>query len=401
MKKLIIVLVIICLLFAGAIGYFSMGGDIIADTPEDTAPDAETQPAEDAAQAEPVAAKTLDYDALYASHDPDAVVMTVGGKDVKWSEYYSLLYGNAQQLETAAAYYGIADVWNESVSENSSETFAVMPVTNAEGTLQQFASIETVAEQNQVTLDADAEAAMAADKQAAIVSVCGEDGTEEDFRAALDGMHMSEEAYDRQIRVGQLYKAGFAKLYGADGANVPDEDAIKFLEDGGYIYASHILLTTMDMSTGEALDEAAAAEKKATADKLYAELAAIEDTAALVKRFAELKSEYCEDTGKTAYPDGYVFAPGSFVAEFEDAAKAMGDYGLSEPVLSSYGYHIILRLPPDPDAVMQYTDAGVAQTARSLCAESEYNATLEATMANMTIVYADGFTAPNLLDYVK
>lgn len=102
---------------------------------------------------------------------------------------------------------------------------------------------------------------------------------------------------------------------------------------------------TKDPSTGEELSDADKADKKAKADEIYKELAAITDQSELMKRFAELKEEYCEDTGKTTYPDGYTFTEGKMVPEFENAVKALEAYEVSEPVQSDYGYHIILRLP--------------------------------------------------------
>ena len=134
----------------------------------------------------------------------------------------------------------------------------------------------------------------------------------------------------------------------------------------------------MDLQTGEALDEATVAEKEELAQKLVTELQAIQDPEELVERFRELKEEYCEDSGKTAYPDGYVFLPGEMVTEFEEGVTALADYGLSQPVKTSYGYHIILRLPLSADAVVSYDNTGAAVTGRSLFASYDYAAGLDA-----------------------
>ena len=46
-----------------------------------------------------------------------------------------------------------------------------------------------------------------------------------------------------------------------------------------------------------------------------------------------------------ANPDGYVFGPGEMVTEFEEGTKALQPGQISQPIQSSFGWHIILRLP--------------------------------------------------------
>lgn len=188
-----------------------------------------------------------------------------------------------------------------------------------------------------------------------MAATVGEEGTEEDFQEYLDSLYRSREAYDRTNMANYINMQNFSESYGLKGEKVSDEQAIGYLEENGYVYANHILLATMDLTTGEALDEAAVAQKKAQAESLVEELKAIDDHEQLVERFKALKEEYCEDTGKTAYPDGYLFQTGDMVEEFESAALLLEEYGVSEPVESPYGYHIILRLPLDADAIVGYS----------------------------------------------
>ena len=118
----------------------------------------------------------------------------------------------------------------------------------------------------------------------------------------------------------------------------------------------HILLMTIDPETNEALSDEEKAEKKAQADELYDQLAAVQDDPeALEALFDELMQEHSEDSGLAANPDGYTFGSGVMVPVFEDTTADLAEYGLSEPVESDYGYHIILRLPVDPDGA--YTDS--------------------------------------------
>ena len=197
-----------------------------------------------------------------------------------------------------------------------------------------------------------------------------------------------------------LYQHGYVQLYGETGELVDDAAAIAYLEDNEYISANHILLMTVDSATGEALDEETVAAQEKKAKEIAAELQAIDDPQLLLARFAELKEEYCEDTGKVSYPDGYTFTPGTMVTEFEDTCNALEDYQVSDPVLTSYGYHVIIRLPLDPDRIVEYSNEGTPLTARSLAANAEYASRMDAQYEKAACAYVSGFSF-NIKDFLK
>ena len=396
MKKFVVLLAVLCLAFAVALGFLAQTPmPLTGDSAETQEPAAET--------AVPVEVETLDYEALYALHDPAEVVMIVDGKDVTWGEYFSWLYMSAMQTEqyfVSMGNYGVPLKWSDAAGEDGS-TYADAAITGGENTLRQLMTILGYAESHGVEASQETLDAVQAQRESDKLATVGEEGTEEDFAQFLRSLYRSEEAYQRATMANYINLQNYTDTYGENGEKVSDEQALGYLEENGYLYANHILLTTMDLQTGEALDEAAVAEKEAQAQALAEELQAIQDPEELVKRFRELKEEYDEDTGKTTYPDGYVFLPGEMVTEFEEGVKALADYGVSQPVKSSYGYHVILRLPLTADTVVSYDSTGAAVTGRSLFASFDYAAGLDAYLENISVEYVDGFQAPDLSKYVK
>ena len=299
--------------------------------------------------------------------------MVVDGREETWDTYFYFLASQADYVEdffaTMESYYGLELKWSD-VAEGDDETYADLAAESVEEALRQFATIEGFARANGVELTEENRQTMAEQLAADMAAVCGEDATEADFEEYLAGLYMSRDMYDRINTVNLLYQETFRQLYGEDGEAMEEAAVLQYLADNEYLSANHILLLTEDPTTGEALDEAAAAEKLATAEKLAEELQAIEDETELLARFAQLKEEYCEDSGKAVYPAGYTFTPGTMVTEFEDACKALENYQVSDPIKSSYGYHVIVKLPRDADALL-LGSSGEALTARASAANTE------------------------------
>lgn len=414
MKKFVALLIVLCVVFGLGIGYRAVTIDDAAEADvaapvDDTAAPAEDLPGIDAeaeAEAEEEAQEddsTAEYAALYAIHEPDYVVASIDGRDVPWADYYYFLHFQAQQMSNyfaqMANYYGMNVGWQDEYETGLSfEDFALE---NTESMLREMYGIEKYSTEHGNELDADDEETLQAQRESDIVSVCGEGATEEDFAEALKIMYISEELYRRLNACNILYVENFEREYGAQGELMDEAEAVKFLEDNGYLSANHILFLTSDMETGEEFSEEEIAEKKAQAEKLVEELRAIEDDDARLARFAELKEEFDEDTGKTNYPEGYVFTEGTMVTEFEDAVKALGDYEVSDPVLSTYGYHVIMRLPHEAGRTVQYLNNGTPVDARYLSASSKYTNDMQNLYASLDIDYAEDFEPIVLSEYIK
>ena len=398
MKKFVLILLLACLVLGCGVGYL-----VVKNGGQDSgAPVALSDP-EPGTDAETSAIRTLDYAAIRALHSPDEIVGSVDGRSITWEEYFYWLHSvglQAEEYMQLMAMYGQSLDWTDKLSAESDETLAESVLTIVQDYARQLNVIEAIAEENGVTLTADNEAELAAQLARTIADSCGEGADEEQFNALLDSEMVSRTMFDRINRSNYLAQNIFTVLYGENGAAVPEETALGYLEENGYLSASHILFMTVDSGTMEPLDEETVAQKLKQAEDVSAELRAIEDVSERVKRFAELKAQYCEDTGKTLHPDGYLFPSGKMVTEFEEGTKALGEYEVSEPILSPYGYHIIMRLPLSAEMTIEYSEAGTPLTARAIWANEQYNAMMNSRIENSVFTRADGF-ALDLLEYLK
>ena len=393
MKKAFATLLAVCLIGAAVLGYD------FGTNNRDFRLKAYAAATEQAASSEETAAAPagIDYEAIFALHQPDEVVMTVGEHEVTWAEYFYYLYRQASSIEnylSMMAMYGMSADWNDPADENGA-SYLELTMQSTELTAKTLAGMEGLAKENGITLTEEDHKLIEEKSAEDYVAACGEDATREDFEEYLKTIYLPVSLYDRMNELSLLNQNSVTALYGENSELVSDEDALAYLDQAGYLYANHILFMTIDPSTREALDEATVAEKLSQAEALAKELQAIEDHDELLKVFAERKQALDEDTGKTAYPDGYIFQPGTMAAEFEQTAREQEPYQVSEPVLTTYGYHVILTLPLTPDTVLTS-----GTTARQEFATLDYADRLDAYIEAQEVVYAEGFQPPVLTDYM-
>lgn len=155
---------------------------------------------------------------------------------------------------------------------------------------------------------------------------------------------------------------------------ITDAELLKYYEDNKktlseeYKKAKHILILTQDSKSGQALSEEEQETAKELAEEIYSRVQNGEDFDALMRK-------YSQDPGLSSNPEGYVFASGEMVPEFEQAADSVSA-GEVTMCKSAYGYHIIKRLPIEySDIADKVEDSAMKEkiSARLKLWEEQYN----------------------------
>lgn len=278
---------------------------------------------------------------------PDAIVASLNGNGASADLVAYWIGYDVSYLNSYMQYYtGSSINWDDTLSDGMSVADYVKA--SVLSSVKQHLVLENLANKYGVTLTEGQESAMADSDQTYIDQY----GSEEAFEEEIAKLGMRRETYDRVARSNYLYQ-NLYELYNTEGSALyaSDEDLAVYAADQNYITADHILLSTKDLTTSEALTDEQKAEKKALAEEIKQKLDACEgDIDELTALFQELADQYSEDPGRETYPTGYTFTTGSMVQEFEDAAYALSEGEVSEVVESSLGYHILLRLPLDKAA---------------------------------------------------
>lgn len=382
--------------------------------------------AENISAAEQSAEQAQQSKAPANSYLADAVVCTVDGLECTWEEYYYWLNNCRQSVESQLGEITDWDALNAYYTDMTNEQVVLAL---AQNDMLYYHTILVQTDAAGVTpTDEQAEQELLLEADQMFGDGNGELSEEE--RAELDAyLAQAGISYKLQLKLAK-YKLAEQSLFEYCTASVDDEQVVEWAAEQGYMAAKHILLLTVDAQTREPLDEATAAEKAETADYLLAELTEAkaaeekalaaaaqsgetaetgteasgepEDPAAQARAdfeayFDKLMNEYSEDTGLQTHPNGYVFLPGEMVEEFEQAVQSLdGDLGLSGVVKSDFGYHIILRLPLDPDGVLGQNRYGYDVTLRDYVLNNIFSQTNSKAAEDVSVEWTDGFDTIDL-----
>jgi len=179
-------------------------------------------------------------------------------------------------------------------------------------------------------------------------------GTEESLNRHLKSVGMTPDEFRSKMTEEATAQAVLEREL---KVNVSDDEIKKFYNDNPskfeqpeMVRASHILLSTRDMTTNEELS----AEKKAAKHKLAEDLL---KRARAGEDFAKLAKDFSEDPGSKDNGGEYKFPRGQMVAEFETVAFSLKTNEISDIVTTKFGYHIIKLSEKIPAQKVELTKA--------------------------------------------
>ncbi len=317
------------------------------------------------------------------------LMLTTNGVETHWKELNYFINYHASNVEKYMTQNGLETDWSAEFSEG--RTFGDFVLEGAVDSCISFGAIDKGAKELGVSLTDEETAAFDEQWQQILDTYDSEEAAME----ALTAVGVDEELYKELLYYATLSEKCFDSLYGKDASKLTDEECAAYTENDGYLMAKHILLvTTRTGDDGSSVDmtEEEKAAVYARMEEFLSQLQGLEG-AELAEKFDELMLANTEDPGVNSFPDGYLFQSGDMVPEFEQAAAALAEGELSDIVATSYGYHILLRLPVNYDAIpsaySQYVNYGYDPselTLRYLTAQSMFSSVTDGWITNAEIV---------------
>jgi len=287
--------------------------------------------------------------------DRDAVMISAGDQHVTWAELYVFLFS------TVANFTGFFEApvdWSEEVI--GERTMAEMVLEMATENALAFLSYRYGAAELGTSLSQEEIEELNFELQ----SIIDFHGGPEEFSVVLRENHgfYDFEVFFEIMMTETLVDAILNDLYGDFGADLPDEVAIEFAERNDYMMAKHILVMRADNENA-----------RNEIDEIYNRLRPRADDADFENFFSLMMLEYSEDPGSHANPGGYLFQPWDMVEPFSTATMQLLPGEMSDVVETGHGYHIILRIPIDLDAVpISLLGQGIMNTIRQIAAADDF-----------------------------
>lgn len=268
----------------------------------------------------------------------DGAFLTVGDQAVSYDEFRYYFLNVKASLEQSASSASSAASGSEASSASTGATNLDLPsiLTQTEDALKRNYALNAWSKEQGVEMTEDDQSVV--DQYLSLQET--QMGGETAFNEALESIYSTPDLFRAMMEDSYLQDKAINEWFLKNYADQVVEEMQT--ADPGYVRVKHILVQFED--TSEGADHSA---EKAEAEEALNKAIAGED-------FDSLIEQYNDDPGMTTNPDGYIFTTGEMVQEFEDAAFALAENTIgTELVETSYGYHIIQRLPIDYDAVRE------------------------------------------------
>lgn len=272
----------------------------------------------------------------------DTTIFTVNGDPVDAEEFLYWVY--SVTVDVIQSNYGSPEAmdWEEEIDGRPMPQ-AILEAAKQMAQLTRI--VQSQAAQNGVTLTAEQQSELNKN----IAGTIEQFGGEKNYALALQQVGRSDAGLRNMFTVQNYLLYGLKDVLFPVATEISDEDVLAWAKESGKMQVKHILFSTMSEDGQTAVTDEEKAAIKQKAEETLNELKAADDLNTL---FDQRMNELSEDgrssaTGELNAPDGYFFGEGEMVAPFEEASKALKENEMSGLVETSYGYHIILRLPVD------------------------------------------------------
>lgn len=244
-----------------------------------------------------------------------------------------------------------------------------------EQSLKVAGAIETIAEENDISLDDDDLEKIQKEKKKYISSL----GGQKKFDEFLKVNRTTEKAYDDMARIDALYKKVYNALY-AEGKKFDLSDSdIKDIDNEYYLTykkAKQIVFYIVDTITKKPLSNSVVEQKKLLAETVRT---MITD----VKKFDEFIQKYSDDAIDVEPPYDMYFTSDQVLKEINDTVNSIKEGQISEVVKSTYAYHIILKEKLDDGYLEEFYD---------IKREEKFLKAISDTIDDSVIIMEDEFT---------
>lgn len=305
--------------------------------------------------------------------DPDAVMLTVDGREVTNQMYlYWLAYATENIGSSMPNWVDDAGLlkWDEAVTEDM--TVEELVRQEALNTAKMYMVVENWAEQYGIALTDDEAAIIDQD----LDTYAQQLGGQEMYDAYLWDQGLTADLNRRLTHTYYLYSK-FHEAAMEPGSPLYIEDEVLYQYDGitpDTVLVDHILLTKGD-------DAAANAEAYAAMEKILEMLGQAGDSAASV--FSYVADQVSQDPGRSSFPYGYlVTEDAEFLPEFKEAALSLEEGQYSGIVETDAGYHILLRRP-----IRQYV------------ADEYLSGLISVAMDNAEVTYSEAYDALDIRQF--
>ena len=218
----------------------------------------------------------------------------------------------------------------------------------AVGDIKTASAIKTIARKNNIELSSDDEKELSDDKDAFIKKL----GGKKEYKKFLHQNNTTDEAYDKMSATDKLYRKIIKKLYSEGKMNdltQEEKNNANSTYKDNYIKLKQIVLTTIDLQTGNNLSSTTINQKETLANSIVNEAKSGVSFDSLIKKYSEAVDD--DDTNYELY-----YKKGELLSELESEVLKLSPGEVSNPIKTKYAYHIILRLELDDSKLNNYYD---------------------------------------------